>query len=74
MTFLDPTLPARVSTQAQQVEFGRVLAVVLASLLYALGWLCARAVRGLWFGLTWTFAALRLGWREGYSSSRARSR
>jgi hypothetical protein len=73
VTVFDQTLPARVTAEAHDIQFGRLLAVILAGILYAIGWTAARAVRGVWFVLTWSFTAVRLGWREGFAPPGARS-
>lgn len=67
MTVFDQTLPARVTAQTPDVHVGRVLATVLAALFYALGWVAAKTVRLVVFALTWSFTAVRLGWREGFA-------
>lgn len=68
MTVFDQTLPARVSAQTPDVHIGRLLATVLAALFYGLGWIAAKTVRVVVFALTWSFTAVRLGWREGFAT------
>ena len=67
MTVFDQTLPARVTAQTPDVHLGRLLATVLAAVFYALGWIAARTVRVVVFAVTWSFIAVRLGWREGFA-------
>lgn len=58
-----------VRDEARQIDpaaAGRVLLTILASLLYAAAWLPARTVRVLWAGSVWSFAAMKLGWRDGW--------
>lgn len=63
--FFDDSLPGRVTAEARDIQFGRLLATVLAGVFYLLGWIAARALRVVWFALTWSATAVRVGWREG---------
>ena len=67
VTVFDQTLPARVSAQTPDVHVGRLLATVLAAIFYALGWVAAKTVRLVVFAVSWSFTAVRLGWREGFA-------
>lgn len=64
MVTLDATLPARVTAQARDIRFTRVLAVLFTGLFYALGWSAAKLLGAAWLCLTWPAAAVRLGWQE----------
>lgn len=58
-----------VRAEARQIDpaaAGRVLLTILAGLLYALAWVPARTVRLVWAASVWSFAAMRLGWRDGW--------
>jgi hypothetical protein len=58
-----------VRAEARQIDpaaAGRMLLTLLAGLLYALGWVPARTVRVLWAAAVWSFAAVKLGWRDGW--------
>lgn len=55
---------------------GRAALVVLAAVLYTLGWsvgmvatVLVAAARAGWYGLAWAFSAVRVGWED----ARARS-
>lgn len=64
-----------VRTEARQIDpavAGRVLLTVLAGLLYAAAWVPARTIRLLWIASVWSFAAMKLGWRDGWKRADAR--
>lgn len=76
MTVVDHALPDRVSAEVRPVKLGRAALTVLAAVLYALGWVPAKAVlvlkwclRTLGFVLGWCVAAVRIGWREGFRAA-----
>jgi len=72
--FFDESLPEKVTAEAREIHFGRVLATVLAGVFYLIGWVAARTCRVVWFGLAWSVTAVRVGWREGYAKPAASSR
>lgn len=67
---------ARISARAgEPVHLGRVLVVVLAGVLYGLGWLVHKAVRllltvvasvlwGVGYAARWAAAAVAVGWQD----------
>lgn len=60
--------------QLDPADVGRLIATVVASILYAVvGWLPARIIRLAWVVLAWSFAAVKLGWRDGWSVQRSRA-
>lgn len=77
------TLVDRVTLGARDADFlalarrtGRLALAALAGLLYAVGWVVARDLRGLvpvlrvaWFGTAWVGTAVRLGWQEGWHAT-----
>jgi hypothetical protein len=67
VTVFDQALPARVTAATPDVHIGRLLATVLAAVFYALGWVAAKTVRVVVFAVSWSFTAVRLGWREGFA-------
>lgn len=71
MTFLDEALVKEIGDEARRVEFaavagrfGRLLLTILAALLYATGWIVRKLFVVGWLAITWSWAAVRLGWRE----------
>jgi len=67
--FLDGETVDRISAEARSIHFGRSLLVVLASLLFAVGWVVAKVFAVGWLVAAWTFAAVKVGWQEGRRSS-----
>lgn len=61
MTLLNPSRVDDITAQAREVDVRRVLLTLVASVFYSVGWLVGAAVRSL----TFTIAAVRLGYREG---------
>ena len=59
----------RITEQARQVQFTRTVLTVLAGLLYAVGWLAAKALGGIWLAAVWSVTAVRVGWVEARSST-----
>ena len=59
----------QITEQARQVQFTRTVLTVLAGLLYAVGWLSAKTLGGLWLALAWSVTAVRVGWVEARSST-----
>lgn len=71
MTFLDKVLVDEIGAEARRIEFaavagkaGRLLLTVLAAILYSAGWTVRKAFVVGWLAVTWSWAAVRLGWRE----------
>ena len=65
MAIIDPALTARISTEARDVHFGRTVLTILATLLFGLGWIAAKAVTLTWLALAWSATAIKVGWQEG---------
>lgn len=55
---------ARINAEARQIHFGRMVLTVLAAILYAIGWITRKVFVVLWLTLTWSWAAIRIGWRD----------
>lgn len=70
MAVLDRVPYDRITEQARQVELTRTILTILAGLLYALGWVTAKTLTGIWLAVAWSATAVRLGWVEARSSSR----
>lgn len=58
----------RITAQARQVRFWRTVLTVIAGVLFAAGWLAAKAFALAWLVLVWSVTAVRLGWAEGRKS------
>lgn len=65
MVTVDTVVLDRITTQAREIRFSRVLLTVLASMFYALGWVTARGFGVIWLAMTWTAVAVKVGWTEG---------
>ncbi len=61
MTALDI---GRISDEARQIQFSRGLLTLIAAVLYAIGWTARKVFVVLWLVFAWSWAAVRLGWRE----------
>jgi hypothetical protein len=66
----------RITAEARAIHPGRTLLIVIAGVLYGVGWLAARAVAVLWLAAAWSLAAVKVGWsdarRPAASGRRAR--
>lgn len=60
-TLLDRIPVDEITAQAREVSIGRALLTVVASVLFAIGWVAAR----FFFCLAWCGVAVKVGWREG---------
>lgn len=67
MTVLDKVPTARISARAQQVDVGRILVALIGGLLFVVGWLLARAVRYPVRAAVWAFAAVAVGFADGWA-------
>jgi hypothetical protein len=63
----------RITVEAKAARPGRTILLSLAGLLYALGWLTAKAFAGLWFAAAWTGTAVRVGWTDARKPKRKRT-
>lgn len=73
MTVLDHVPVAAITERAARVHPGKVAlawltaaATALAGLLYLVGWVPAKALRGLWLALAFTWAAVAEGWTDAW--------
>lgn len=62
----------RITEEAKQVRFGYTVLTILAGLLYALGWIVAKAFTGVWFVLAWVGTAVKVGWKDARTNGPAR--
>lgn len=68
--FLDRVPVERITDRARAARPGRSLLAVLAALLFALGWVAAKTVRGVWLAAAWCVCAVLVGWQEGRNVQR----
>lgn len=54
----------RIKTEAGQLKFWRTVVLVIAAVLFFVGWLVAKVFVVLWGALTWSFAAVKIGWQD----------
>jgi hypothetical protein len=62
-------LADEVRAEARRIDPAKLLLTVLALLPFLLGWVAAQTVRGTWVALSWTWAAMVVGWRTAYGRS-----
>lgn len=72
MAFLDEALTERITVQAREIRFWRTVAMVLAGVLWGVGFLVAKAFGLAWFAAAWSATAVRVGWQEGRKARPAR--
>jgi hypothetical protein len=66
---LDRVPLERISAEAREVRFGRTVLLLLAGLLYGVGWLAAKVFVLLWRAVAWVGVAIKLGWTEARKPS-----
>jgi hypothetical protein len=66
---IDRAFVDRVSAEAKQVHFWKTVLLAIAAVLFGLGWLIGKTFTVLWLVCTWTFAAVREGFREARKAS-----
>lgn len=60
-----------ITEQAHAVRFGRTVAVLLAALLYGLGYGIATVFGASWWALVWCATAVRVGWTDARQPAKA---
>lgn len=60
-----------ITEQAREVKPGRALLTVVAGVLFGLGWIVAKVFGVAWLGFTWSWVAVREGWRAAHGPSRS---
>jgi len=68
MVVLDEALVGRIQNRAAEIHPGRTLLTLVAALFFALGWIVAKVARGVWLVISWSIAAVRVGWQEGWKA------
>lgn len=61
-----------ITAQAREVHPGRTVLTVIAAALFGLGWVTARLFAAVWLAFTWSWVAVREGWRASHGPSRSR--
>lgn len=51
----------RISAEARQLQFGRALLTIVFTPFWLLGWIAGKT----WAALTYVFASVKVGWKEG---------
>lgn len=64
MAVLERVPLGRISAEAREIHFGRVLLTLLAAVLFGVGWVASKAV----LSVAWVCAAVRVGWVEARAS------
>ncbi len=64
MSVLETVPVSRITAKARQTAStltpGRALLAILTGVLFAIGWLSAKA----WFGVVWAATAVQVGWQD----------
>jgi hypothetical protein len=55
-----------IAVAARRVDLAKVLLTVLFVVPFVFGWLAAQTARGTWAAVSWTWAAMVVGWRTAY--------
>jgi hypothetical protein len=55
----------QIRAEARELHPLRTLLLILAGLLFGLGWVAAKVLRVLWAAVAWSAAAVKVGWRAG---------
>lgn len=63
----------QIGADAREIHFRRAFLTALASILYAIGWTARKVFAVAWLALTWSWAAVRLGWRDAAPKPRPKS-
>ena len=61
----------RIEQRARQARPGRAVLVVVASVLFGLGWLAFKACAVTWLALAWCGSAVIEGWQSARAGQRA---
>lgn len=69
-TWLDRVPVDQITAQARAVRPGRTVLTVIAGALFGLGWVVAKVFAVAWLCVTWSWAAVGVGWAAGHGPSR----
>jgi uncharacterized membrane protein len=56
----------QVRAEARRIDPAKIVLTVLFLVPFVVGWLAAQTVRACWAVVSWTWAALVVGWRTAY--------
>ena len=68
MAVLERVPVDRISLQAREVHFGRLLLTLFAALFFGIGWVAAKT----WLAVAWCGVAVKVGWQEARSGGTRR--
>lgn len=72
MTSVTERIPLdRIEQRARQAYPGRAVLVVIASLLFGLGWVACKACAVAWLAVAWCGSAVIEGWQSAKAAQRA---
>lgn len=72
MTSVTERIPLdRIEQRARHARPGRAVLVVIASLLFGLGWLACKTCAVAWLALAWCGSAVIEGWQSAKAGQRA---
>jgi hypothetical protein len=67
VAFLDDVLRRvpveQITREAREARFWRTVLLVLAGVLFGLGWLAFKTFAVVWLAMAWTATAVKLGWK-----------
>jgi hypothetical protein len=69
MTALDI---GRITDEAREVKFGRVLLAIIGRLLWCVGAVAYHVFRILWLAIAWCGVAVKVGWQDAQTAHRKR--
>jgi len=61
---LDGDRVDRISAEAREVHFGRVLLTIVAAVLFGIGWVAYKVCRTALLALAWCAVAVKVGWQD----------
>ena len=59
-----------IAAQVREAKPGRVALTVVAGFFFCLGWVAAKVFAVAWLAASWSFVAVREGWRASHGPSR----
>jgi uncharacterized membrane protein YedE/YeeE len=72
LTSITERLPLdRIEQRARHARPGRAVLVIIASVLFGLGWLACKACAVTWLAVAWCGSAVIEGWQTAKSGQRA---
>lgn len=68
---LDRVPVDEITKEAREIHFGKTVLLVVAAVLFGLGWVVGKACVVLWRAVAWSATAVKVGWREALSGGSA---